>query len=100
MKKVYVCSPLAGDADRNIERAKEYCRLVTGKGHLPIASHIYFTQFLDDESPKDRKTGMDMGLELLRLCDEIWVFGDKISVGMTEEINFAKKLSKKIFYKN
>ncbi len=36
---------------------------------------------------------MDMGLELLKLCDEVWVFGDKISEGMKKEIEFAKKLN-------
>ena len=37
---------------------------------------------------------MDMGLELLKLCDEVWVFGDKISEGMKKEIEFAKSLPK------
>lgn len=95
-KKVYVCSPLSGNIERNIKKAKEYCREVSLKGFLPVASHIYFTQFLDDNNLEERNMGMDMGLELLKLCDEVWIFGDRISEGMKKEIEFAKELNIKI----
>ncbi|HCC60019.1 MAG: DUF4406 domain-containing protein [Candidatus Staskawiczbacteria bacterium RIFOXYC1_FULL_37_43] len=97
-KKIYICSPLSGNIEENIEKAKEHCRDVSLKGFLPIASHIYFTQFLDDNNSEERDIGMEMGLELLKLCDEVWVFGDKISEGMKKEIQFAKKLNIEIKY--
>lgn len=97
-KKVYICSPLSGNIGENIEKAKKYCREVSLKGFLPIASRIYFTQFLDDNKLEERNMGMVMGLELLKLCDEIWVFGDIISEGMKKEIEFAKKLNIEIKY--
>ena len=34
---------------------------------------------------------MKMGIELLRLCDELWAFG-KTSAGMEEEIKVAIKI--------
>ena len=35
-----------------------------------------------------------MGLQLLELCDEVWVFGPCISEGMKAEIELARKLGK------
>ena len=95
-KMVYICSPLRGDDrsnyDQNIEDAKTHCyTALMGFGVIPIAPHIYFTQFLDDKSERQREIGRAAGIELLKLCDEIWVVGiDSPSVGMKAEIDFAK----------
>ncbi|MHB8964094.1 MAG: DUF7768 domain-containing protein [Saccharofermentanales bacterium] len=90
MKKVYICSPLRGDAAGNIQKAKEYSRYAIKEcGVIPITPHIYFTAFLDDTSPQERELGIQAGLELLRDCDEVWVFGDRLSEGMKQEIEFA-----------
>ena len=51
MKKIYICSPLSGDYEKNIENAKRYSRYVVLKGLIPVTPHIYFTQFLDDKKP-------------------------------------------------
>lgn len=99
MKKIYVCSPLAGDIHNNIERAKEYARFVVKEcGAIPIAPHIYFTQFLDDTVPEDRNFGTEVGLLLLSDCDELWYFGDHVSKGMIREIIAAETQSIPIRY--
>ena len=95
--KVYVCSPLKAygynTTTYNILKAKEYCRFVAMEtGNIPIAPHIYCTEFLHDDIPDERSLGMNMGLELLQSCREIWVFGDHISDGMAKEIELASKL--------
>lgn len=89
---VYVCSPLRGDIKRNINKAKGYSRFVYAEGGIPLAPHIIFTQFLDDEDEDERKAGIEMGLKLLSVCDEIWVFGERLSEGMNTEIEIAKSL--------
>ena len=94
MKIVYICSPLKGDMKGNIERAKGYCREALFSGYIPIAPHIYFTQFLDDTNEIERLIGMKCGIELLVLCDELWVYG-KPSEGMKEEIKFWKEYIKR-----
>jgi hypothetical protein len=99
MKKVYICSPLRGDMQNNIANAQEYCREACANGVLPIAPHIYFTQFLNDLDPAQRKAGMEMGLEQLTDCSEIWVYGD-ISEGMAKEISIAKALGIAVVYKD
>jgi len=57
-------------------------------GCIPIAPHVYLTQFLDDTIPAERDIGLKMGLELLGLCDEVWVYGEP-SEGMRSEIQAA-----------
>ena len=81
---IYVASAYAGDVKENSERAKRYCVHVINEGGIPIAPHLLFTQFLDDSVPHERKLGLDLGLELLEHCGEVWVFGD-ISKGMERE---------------
>lgn len=88
---VYVASAFAGDVEKNTKNAKRYCIHVINEGGIPIAPHLLFPQFLDDNVPAQRKLGLDLGLELLDRSDEIWVFGD-ISAGMRAEINRAEEL--------
>lgn len=64
MNKIYICSPYRGDTEKNIENVKRYCQYCAWDG-IPIAPHLYFTQFLDDNSMTDRHRGMRWGLELL-----------------------------------
>lgn len=93
MKLVYICSPLRGDILKNLTSAAEYCREVVEKWPdvIPIAPHLYFTQFLNDHRPNERSLGMKMGLELLDMCDELWAFGiDRPSEGMKAELEYAK----------
>jgi hypothetical protein len=92
MKTIYVCSPLRGDYETNIARAREYCRAVALDGNIPIAPHVYCTSFLDDTVEKERHIGMAIGIELLRFCDELMVCGDRISEGMAAEIAEAERL--------
>lgn len=95
MKKlVYICSPLRGDVLKNLTNAAGYCREVVEQWPdvIPIAPHIYFTQFLNDNKPSERSLGLEMGLALLDLCDELWVYGiDNPSEGMKAEIEYAKE---------
>ena len=93
-KLVYICSPCRGDIEKNIEKAQRYCReaVELWDDVIPIAPHVYFTQFLDDTKHEERAAGMDMGLSLLAMCDELWVYGiENPSEGMRSEIEYAKQ---------
>ena len=93
---VYICSPFAGDIETNVNKAKRYSRYALDKGNIPIAPHLLFPQFMDDD--KERKLAMHFNYVLLGKCEEIWVFGDYISPGMKEEIRIANKRKMKIKY--
>ena len=90
MQKIYICSALRGEMEENIRKARTYCEYVVREHRMiPIAPHIYLTQFLDDENAEDREFGLKAGLSLLSEYDELWYFGDQISRGMTDEICYA-----------
>lgn len=88
---VYICSPFAGDEERNTEKARRYSRFAVRKACIPVAPHLLFPQFMDDSVPAERSIALFMGMVLLGKCDEIWVFGRTISAGMAAEIEKAEK---------
>jgi hypothetical protein len=88
--RVYIVSPFAGDVETNIANARRYCRFALERGYNPIASHLYYTQFRGDDSPAERQTGLNLGIDLLRGCSEVWWFGDTVSKGMYAELCQAK----------
>lgn len=98
MKKVFICSPFRGDVERNSVRAAGYCRQAYEEGCLPIAPHLLFPQFLNEDSLKERTDGISMGLKLLLDCDEVWVFGETTE-GMEQEIRFAVEHGIHIWFK-
>lgn len=87
---VFICSPFAGDVNRNIAAARQYCKFAVSNGNIPFAPHLLFPQFLNDGNLYDRETGMVMGLAMLTKCKEVWVFGDNHTPGMRREIKKAK----------
>ena len=92
MKLIYVASPLSGDVERNLEFAKQACRAVVDSGCAFFAPHLLYPSIFDDDVPKERKLGMDMGLTVLARCDELWAFGERISKGMAAEMKEAERL--------
>ena len=52
---------------------------------------MLYPQILDDRIPDERTAGIQMGLRVLKACDELWVCGDFISHGMQAELDAAKE---------
>lgn len=103
MKMIYVCSPYRPTAgtpklkeiqkERNVLLVKNACKNVAEKGYIPIAPHLYFTQFLDDGKPEERTFGRTLGIAAMDYCDELWIFTEGlISDGMLKEIVLAADL--------
>lgn len=97
MKKVYVCSPLGGNVSENINNVKVYAKYVFDRGMAPVIPHFYAT-ILDDNIEAERNFGKQASISLLFTCDALWVFSDKVTSGMKEEIQFAKHLKIEIKY--
>ena len=101
-KRVFICSPLkpkgntaarrAADLRRNQENARLACEYALNRGVMPLAPHLYFPQFLSDSDPEEREMGMQLGLEWLESCDELWIIGRRITEGMEREIDVAEDL--------
>ena len=95
---VYICSPLSGDVDGNMEKARQYCRFALEQGQIPLAPHLMFPQFMDEGDPEERDLAMFMDIVLLGKCSQVWVLGEEISEGMLAEINVAKRRRQPIRY--
>lgn len=88
---VFLCSPLAGNVERNIENARRYSKFTVEQGAIPLAPHLLFPQFMDDGDRAQRELGIFFGLVLMGKCDEVWAFGGHASKGMQIEIAKARK---------
>ena len=81
MKKVFICSPYRGDVERNVALAKAHARFAARCGYCPVVPHLMYPQFLKDSDPDERILGITLGVELMKICDEVWIFGSTISNG-------------------
>ncbi|MBS4007132.1 MAG: DUF4406 domain-containing protein [Clostridium sp.] len=88
---VFICSPFAGDIDRNTLNARRYLKFAIDKGVIPFAPHLLYPPVLDEHDPAQRELGLYFGMVWLGKCDELWVFGSYISSGMGAEIARARK---------
>ena len=87
---VYICSPYADDPVSNKEKAIRYCRFAVDAGRIPLAPHLLLPLYMKEDT--ERGLALFMDLVFLSKCEELWVFGDRISGGMQAEIDRAKKL--------
>lgn len=86
---VYIASPFAGDEEKNVENTLRYCRFAIDSGAIPWAPHLFLPRFMSETHERDE--AMFMNMVYLGRCEEIWVFGDRITDGMAAEIARAKK---------
>ena len=93
---VYICSPYRGNEDENSLKAQYYCRFAVESGAIPIAPHIYFTQFMYDDRPEEREAAIFMNKVLLSKCHELWLFGENVTEGMKRELGWAENRGMKI----
>ena len=87
---IYICSPYAGDIEKNVNAARGYSRFAVDKGFIPLAPHLLFPQFLQENKPKERQLGLLFGNALMSKCAEVWVFGSRMTPGMETEIKRAR----------
>lgn len=83
-------SPYAGDVERNVEYARACMRDCLNRGESPLASHLLYTQVLDDDVPDERRRGIDAGLAWGTVADSSVFYVDRgMSQGMVLAMNRA-----------
>jgi hypothetical protein len=95
-KVIYIAHPVSGDVKANIKKILTICREVHHDGeHLPVVPYLVALQYLNDGIREERLMGIEVNQECLRrgVADEMWLYGDKISEGMKEEIKIAQLLN-------
>lgn len=91
MKRVIIESPYAGDVQKNLEYARDCLRDSLSRGEAPLASHLLYTQVLDDLIPEQRKNGIEAGLSWFPAAELIAFYIDRgVSSGMTGAMERAR----------
>ena len=91
-KLVYICAPLRGDVEKNIEFARQKAQEVFQAGDIPVCPHLMFPPIADPENPQQDQAARDMGLRLVESCQEVHVYGPEWTEGMWAEIRHAMDL--------
>lgn len=92
-RRVIIESPFAGDIRRNVLYALRALKDSLARGEAPFASHLLYTQVLDDKDKAQRRQGIDAGLEWARVAEATVVYTDYgVSAGMALGIEHAKGL--------
>lgn len=77
--------------DRNVRYARRALLDSLEHGEAPYASHLLYTQVLDDSTPEQRQHGLDAGWAWQSVVDAVVVYTDwGISAGMQAAIDSAK----------
>ncbi len=99
MKRIFICSPYAGDVENNVEAARKLCRKAIEAGHAPFAPHLHYPGIVDDAELEERAAGISSGLRFMEACDEVWAYiGKGRSPGMIQELTYAASTGKLIKY--
>jgi len=97
MKIVYIAHPVSGDVNGNIIKIISIVREINMMcpEMVPLVPYLADLYALDDNVPNERQRGIKNDIAVLKsgLINEVWLYGDKISTGMQEEIKLAKELN-------
>ena len=96
MKTVIIESPYAGEISSNLQYAREAALDCLRRNESPFASHLFYTQFLNDKVPHERAMGIIAGFAWWEHADLIAFYTDRgWSSGMRVAYERCKLESKK-----
>lgn len=101
MRRVILESPYAGEIDANVAYARACVRDCLNRGEAPMASHLFYTQVLDDTIPAERQLGICAGLAWGMAAEATVVYVDRgISKGMGYGITRAESEGRPVEYRS
>jgi hypothetical protein len=94
-------SPFSAPTIEGLVRNVQYTMLAVrdslNRGEAPYASHLFYTQMLDDNNAVERQLGMDAGLTICQHADQTAIYIDLgMSRGMEYGIEAAKKTGRAV----
>lgn len=92
MLRVYISHPLAGDIEGNRAKVDKICKALIAQGEVLPISPIHLFGYMEKDQHREEIMAVD--LDLIELCDELWVYGN--SIGCLQEVGRAFKIGKKI----
>lgn len=86
MRRVILESPFRGDVKNNLRYARRCLLDSLRRGEAPIASHLLYTQVLDDDKMPDRLLGIEAGLAWIDAAEVAIFYVDR---GMSDGMRSA-----------
>lgn len=112
MRIIYIAHPIGGDVEANLADLRRILRIINTNTHPNkvigetfdfkdvYACAPYYADIvsLDDHNPLERAIGMNHNTEIILsgVFEELWLTGDKVSLGMKEEIKHFILLGKEV----
>lgn len=103
-RRVCIESPFRADTTDGLRRNREYLircmRDSIARGEAPFASHLLYTQFLDDDVPEEREIGIACGFAWVVTAEATAVYTDLgITSGMRRGIDHARSRLRLIVFR-
>ena len=96
MRRVIIESPYTGNISRNVAYAQAAVRDCVNRGETAYASHLIFPGALDDNTPRERNTGILCGYAWWDVADTIAFYVDLgWSSGMVRAFDRARDQNRK-----
>ncbi|SHF30829.1 protein of unknown function [Thermoanaerobacter uzonensis DSM 18761] len=102
-KFVYICHPYSANPAANRVKFDKIFRFIRNnfKEVVPFSPVHAFSEFYDDRKEEDRKEVLKLCTDVLKKCDEVWVFGNwESSEGCRLEVKTAEESGIKIKFFN
>jgi len=95
-KSIYLVHAWTGGngIEKNTEDIRQIVRSEMAYGNVVIAAPLYLPHVYDEAT--EREKAMSVCLQLLEMCDCVYVVGQYITAGMLTELAHAVKLGKPI----
>lgn len=101
MKPVIIETPYKGETAQNLRYLRECIKDSLNRGEAPFASHLMYTQVLDDSKPDERALGIQAGFAWRTCLTPTIVYTDLgISEGMKQGILHAESVGSPIEYRS
>ena len=96
MKVSYIAHPIGGDVSANLVKVIDIIRQINllEPDVIPFAHYFVDCYALNDDFPEERERGIKNDIALMKkgFIDELRLYGNCISKGMSHEIELAHKL--------
>jgi hypothetical protein len=97
LRRVILESPYGGNVADNVAYARACLRDSLMRGEAPIASHLLYSQVLNDGDPAERAQGISAGLAWGAVAEATVVYVDRgISLGMEMGIAVAEQAGRPV----
>ena len=90
---IFVVAPFTEVVKNNptsLRAVRSYCRFVYQHGGIPVCPQLYLPQFINLHRSKEFQVAAFINIVMLTKCAELWVFGERITKGMSQEIRKAE----------